>query len=74
MEKTKTKTEGAIRNIKHIKTGKKAAEGLPQVLKRQMEKQLNQVQQNRLVISSSLKIFIKPKLKRDRRSKREGEM
>lgn len=33
--------------------------GLPQVLKRQMEKQLNQVQGNRLVISSSLKIFIK---------------
>lgn len=34
-------------------------EGLPQVLKRQMEKQLNQVQGNRLVISFSLKIFIK---------------
>lgn len=34
-------------------------EGLPQVLQRQMEKQLIQVQGNRLVISSSLKIFIK---------------
>ena len=34
-------------------------EGLPQVLHRQMERQLNQVQGNRLVISSSLKIFIK---------------
>ncbi len=34
-------------------------EGLPQVLKHQMEKQLNQVQENRLVISFSLKIFIK---------------
>lgn len=69
------KTEGAIRNIKHIKTGigEKAAEGLPQVLKHQMEKQLNQVQRNRLVINSSLKIFIKPKPKRDRQSKREGE-
>ncbi|TNN74332.1 hypothetical protein EYF80_015415 [Liparis tanakae] len=35
-------------------------EGLPQVLKRQMEKQLNQEQGNRFVISSSLlKTFIK---------------
>lgn len=34
-------------------------EGLPQVLQRQMEKQLIQVQGNRPVISSSLKIYIK---------------
>lgn len=34
-------------------------EGLPQVLQRQMEKQLIQVQGNRPVISSSLKTFIK---------------
>lgn len=35
-------------------------EGLPQVLQHQMEKQLNQDQGNKLVISSCLIIFIKP--------------
>lgn len=38
-------------------------EGLPQVLESQMEKQLNQVQGNRLVISFSLKMFIKKRSK-----------
>lgn len=33
---------------------------LPQVLKRQVEKQLIQVQGNRLLLGSTLKIFIKP--------------
>lgn len=34
-------------------------EDLPQVLQCQMEKQLNQTKGNRLVVSSSLKIFIR---------------
>lgn len=56
------------------KSGEKqyVEEGLPQVLQRQMEKQLIQVQGNRLVISSSLKIFIKTltKVTQTKRKKR----
>lgn len=61
-KKTKcTKTGKWVYRGRPWKGGEKqfAEEGLPQVLECQMEKQLNQVQGNRLVISSSLKIFIK---------------
>lgn len=73
IEGRKTKHKSFYRGRPWKGRGKQfVEEGLPQVLKRQMEKQLNQVQGNCLVISSNLKTFIKTltKVRQTKRGRR----